>query len=730
MKIHGFYLLGFFCSVLLCRADLVGHWTFDEASGTTAGDSSANNRNGTIVGGAIWNTTDLPAVPSGSSAALQFDGVDDQVDIVGYKGISGTGDRTISAWIRSGTNSTLLNKGIVSWGTNLGTQKWTFRVQSQNGTPGAIRIEANGGFFVGNTVVTDTEWHHVAVTWANDGTPDVIDAKLYVDGVLDAEFGNGDTPPSASQSVAINTASVADVRIGDDFQTTHNWEGGIDDVRIYDEALDANAIAALAIGTPIVADFAASEEVVASGSPVELSWSSDPANDALAIDSGVGDVSGLSMITVNPTVTTTYTITGNRGGDTLQREVTVLVDSAPLLNSFTNAGSETILAGQSTLVRWNVFGEASLSINGTDVTGQEFIDLSPTETTTFTLTATNPFGTTTKELTVTVLDGNVPDLGWEAAGLPDGNLGQWDPAINITGNNGITFVNNTGGEVQSGTSNFTGVTSWVNSPGYNLSSNPFDSWQDGLGDLATKADVSWEMVVRPGDFNGTHTLFNTGGNGDGTAIVLTNSTLDFRFQTANTDQGRIIISTDLSALGSAGDFFHIMATADVGGAVGTSTLYVNGQLIAGPISSTGAIDDWDGGDLAELGKGGNIPTSTTFAFEPFNGDIAVFNYYGGRILNASQVLEKYTAISGGASGLAITAIDYDLSSGEIRLTFNSVPGRTYALETTLDLTAANWLEIDDSIAAEDRQSIVVINESFLTDPGAARRFFRIRPGVE
>ena len=731
MKAKKFNLLVLALSPLVSRADLVAHWTLDEATGVIASDSSPNNRTGTIAGGASWNTTALPPVPSGSSAALQFDGIDDQVDIVGYKGISGTGDRTISAWIRSGTNSTLLNKGIVSWGTNLGTQKWTFRVQTSNGTPGAIRIEANGGFFVGNTVVTDAEWHHVAVTWANDGTPDVIDAKLYVDGVLDAEFGNVDTPPSASQSVAINTASIADVRIGDDFQTTHNWEGGIDDVRIYDEALDANAIAALAVGTPIVADFAASEEVVASGSPVELSWSSDPANDALAIDSGVGDVSGLSMITVNPTVTTTYTITGNRGGDTLQREITVLVDSAPLLNSFTNAGSETILAGQSTLVRWNVFGEVSLSINGTDVTGQEFIDLSPTETTTFTLTATNPFGTTTEELTITVVDGSSPDLGWEAAGLPDGNLGQWDPAINVTGNNGITFVNNTGGEVQSGTSNFTGVTSWVNSPGYNLSSNPADSWQDGLGDLATKADVSWEMVVRPGDFTGTHTLFNTGGNGDGTAIVLTDSTLDFRFQTANTDEGRIIISTDLAALGSASEFFHIVATADVGaGTVGTATLYVNGQLVAGPISSIGVIDDWDGGDLAELGKGANIPTSTAFPFEAFDGDIALFNYYGGRILNAAKVTEKYTAISGGAGGLAITAIDYDRGSGEIRLTFNSVPGRTYALESTLDLSAAGWFEIDDSISSDDTETTVVLNESFLTDPGAAQRFFRISPGVE
>lgn len=730
MKAHTFPFLLLALSPLVVRADLVAHWTLDESSGTVAGDSTANNHTGTIAGSPVWNTTDLPPVPDGTVAALEMDGVDDQVDIVGFKGITGTGDRTIAAWIRTATNNPQANKGIVSWGTNLTTQKWTFRIQNSNGTPGTIRIEANGGYFVGNTVVTDGEWHHVAVTWANDGTPDIQDAKLYVDGVLDAEFGNVDTSPSASQSIAINTASVADVRIGDDFQTTHNWAGGIDDVRIYDEALDAAAIADLAIGTPIVADFAASAEVVSSGSAVELSWSSDPTNDSLEIDNGIGDVAGLSTITVNPTATTTYTITGTRGLDTIERQVTVLVDSAPLVNSFTNAGSETILEGQTTKVRWDVFGEVSLSINGTDVSGQDSIELSPIETTVYTLTATNAFGSTTSELTITVVDGSLPDLGWTAADLPDGVLNQWDPAINTTGNNGITFINNTGGEVQSGSSNFTGVSSWVNSPGYNLSSNPLDSWQDGLGDLATKEDVSWEMVVRPGDFMGTHTLFNTGGNGDGTAIVLTDSTLDFRFQTANTADQRIIISTDLSALGSATEFFHIVATADVGsGVVGTAELYVNGQLVAGPTSSTGFIDDWDGGDLAELGKGANIPGSSPFPFEAFTGDIAVFNYYGSRVLNAAQVSDKYTAISGGANGLAITAVDYNLESGEIRLTFNSVPGRTYALETTLDLDAVEWAEIDDSIIADDTQTTVVFNESSLSSPGAPRRFFRIGPGL-
>ncbi|MDA7518324.1 LamG domain-containing protein, partial [bacterium] len=239
MKSHTLLFLTIGFAPLACHADLVAHWTLDEGSGTIAGDSSASNNVGTVAGGALWTTTDLPNVPSGSSAALQMDGVDDQVDIVGYKGISGTGDRTISAWIKTSTNNPAVNKGIVSWGLNAGTQKWTFRIQNSNGTPGAIRIEANGGYFVGNTVVTDTEWHHVAVTWANDGSPDIQDARLYVDGVLDAEFGNVGTPPSASQSVAIATASGADVRIGDDFQGNHNWDGWIDEVRIYDEALDA-----------------------------------------------------------------------------------------------------------------------------------------------------------------------------------------------------------------------------------------------------------------------------------------------------------------------------------------------------------------------------------------------------------------------------------------------------------------------------------------------------------
>jgi hypothetical protein len=707
-----------------CQADLVAHWKIDEGSGILTAES-INNYNGTIAGGATWSAADLPPVPSGTAAALNLDGLDDQINVVGYKGIPGTGARTISAWIRT-SHTTPQNRGIVSWGTNQTTNKWTFRIQTSNGIPGTIRVEANGGFFVGNTVITDGKWHHVAVTWENDGTPDILDSRLYVDGALDAEFGNFTTPPSASQSVAINTASSADVRIGDDFQANHNWFGGIDDVRIYNEALDARAIDSLANGTPVITSFDASAEVVASGSPLTLSWVSDPANDALQIDNGIGDVSNLTMVTINPITTTTYSLTGTRGELTDSKKVRVLVEDPPVINRFVNLGASTIIEGQSVDLYWDVFGETSISLNGTDVTGEEQLTLSPDETTTYVLRTSNNWGVTTTALTVTVLDSGSPNMGWTAAGLPAGNLALWSPHINVTGNNAIRFINTTGGTVQSGASNFSTVSQWVNSPGFNLSSNPNDSWQDGLGDLITKANVSWEMVFRPGDFVGTHVLFNTGGNGDGTAITIAGSVLDFRFQDADNSTQRLIVSKDLAAIGPATDFYHVVCLADVDSATtGTARIYVNGQLAAGPLTSTGTIDDWDGGDLAEFGKGSNIPGSTTFAHTAFTGDLALFNYYGNRLLSEQQISNAYANIAGQTAPFTITGIAYNTAQNQLIITFNSQPGRSYAIDSSEDLSS--WLELDDFIPSEGNETIYTINDVKPFDPDFLTQLYRIRP---
>ncbi|NES84897.1 MAG: hypothetical protein F6K10_27735, partial [Moorea sp. SIO2B7] len=78
---------------------------------------------------------------------LQLNGSTDYLEIENYKGVTGQNSRTVEAWLK--TTST--DQAIVSWGKNEGGQKWTFRVQSDNGKPNTIRTEIYGGYIVGST---------------------------------------------------------------------------------------------------------------------------------------------------------------------------------------------------------------------------------------------------------------------------------------------------------------------------------------------------------------------------------------------------------------------------------------------------------------------------------------------------------------------------------------------------------------------------------------------------
>lgn len=223
-------------SVLPAPADLVLHWKFNEGTGTTANDSTGNGHDGTLTNmdAADWVNTGLPSVPSGSSYALDFDGGNDFVLASdAYKGVTGTTARTVAAWIKG----TKLNACIANWGTNAGGQKFTFRVQDGNGLAGAIRVEVNGGYIVGDTVVNDGNWHHVAAALPSNATPNVSMIRLYVDGKLEGV--------SAQQGKAINTVPFQDLRVATDF-SGRDFLGPIDEVRLYDQELTSPEIRALA----------------------------------------------------------------------------------------------------------------------------------------------------------------------------------------------------------------------------------------------------------------------------------------------------------------------------------------------------------------------------------------------------------------------------------------------------------------------------------------------------
>ena len=202
---------------------LVAHWALD-------GDytDNANDHHGTKVGDPVFITDNVKV----GTGAIQLDGVDDYVEIVGYYGITGTVSRTCAAWIKTTTTGE-----IMTWGRAAAGQKWVFLVQDTHGTPGAIRAEVGGGYVVGFTDVRDDMWHHVAAVMGQGA--DVTEIKLYVDGQLETNSTSAGPQP-------VNTASDADVRIGVFLGNDRYFTGLIDDVRIYDRALSPTEIAVLA----------------------------------------------------------------------------------------------------------------------------------------------------------------------------------------------------------------------------------------------------------------------------------------------------------------------------------------------------------------------------------------------------------------------------------------------------------------------------------------------------
>jgi hypothetical protein len=161
------------------------------------------------------------------------------------------------------------------------------------------------------------------------------------------------------------------------------------------------------IGNGCITSFTASPTTVSSGSPSTLSWTTGGGSvTSVNIDHGVGSKPANSSATVNPTSTTTYTLsaftTANSSPPTAQTTVTVSTTPAPTATF--SASPTSIIAGQSSTLTWSTTDATTVSIdNGVgSKPASGTASVSPTSTTTYTLTATGPGGTTTKTATVTV----------------------------------------------------------------------------------------------------------------------------------------------------------------------------------------------------------------------------------------------------------------------------------------------------------------------------------------
>jgi lysophospholipase L1-like esterase len=223
VKIHRYALDAATIRRIYDPSGLIAYWKLDETTGFVAADDAIYGYNGTLV-----NMYYSAWVPGKTGNALDFDGVNDYVTITGYKGISGGANRTCCAWIKT----TYTPGEILTWGNNDTGRKWIIRVNET----GALRAEVGNGYIYGTTPVNDGNWHHIAVVLNNDGTPDISEVLLYVDGVLETISGvaNRQIDTASAQDVAIGVYTTAPTRF---------FHGQIDEVRIYDRALTATEIA-------------------------------------------------------------------------------------------------------------------------------------------------------------------------------------------------------------------------------------------------------------------------------------------------------------------------------------------------------------------------------------------------------------------------------------------------------------------------------------------------------
>ena len=209
---------------------IVGWWKFDETFGTTAADSSGSSNTGTLTGspGPFWTTGQV-------NGGLDFDGVNDYVDASIGASITDIRVRTVSAWIKLDSFGEL-NLGRIVDKRILGG--WTFMVNNSEITNGLGFNQdfttVIGRWAVAN-VLTIGPWYHVAVVYDSNSTSNV--PTFYVNGTAFAITNTFETPSGSYISDATSS-----LRIGGRDSATRLFDGLIDDVRVYNQALTQTEI--------------------------------------------------------------------------------------------------------------------------------------------------------------------------------------------------------------------------------------------------------------------------------------------------------------------------------------------------------------------------------------------------------------------------------------------------------------------------------------------------------
>jgi fibronectin type 3 domain-containing protein len=207
-------------AVLNVEPGLVGHWSLDDGAGTIAEDTSGGGAHAVLQNGAAWAAGMF-------AGAVSLDGVDDFISTPFPQSLSSW---TVSVWVFSpAAPSSGLASGPVQREANL-------QINWNHPDPvfrGAAALRVGGNWYAASfgTLAPNT-WYHLAATY--DGET----LRAYRDGVL---------VTSNAQPSGASDADTQPIYFGRHSTRERFFVGAIDEVRIYDRALNAADISTLAV---------------------------------------------------------------------------------------------------------------------------------------------------------------------------------------------------------------------------------------------------------------------------------------------------------------------------------------------------------------------------------------------------------------------------------------------------------------------------------------------------
>ncbi len=205
------------------NTSLVLRMHFNEGSGTSTDDESIYENDGTLTGfgdNAVNWTTGV------YGNALEFDGVDDYVNVSDDASLDITDKLTIEVWVKPSIQDSDYN-GIVSK-TDSNTNGWELRTTTYTASTVNIQFRSSNGTQREKTHTLNIDtWYHLV------GVYDGSKLELFVNGESKGTTNSEDGIGTNSRNLLIGTLA---------YSSNLNFNGTIDEVSIWSKALTADEI--------------------------------------------------------------------------------------------------------------------------------------------------------------------------------------------------------------------------------------------------------------------------------------------------------------------------------------------------------------------------------------------------------------------------------------------------------------------------------------------------------